>query len=226
MCGRYTLQTPSPALADLFQLPLFPDQPPRYNIAPTQPVAIVRRASSGDGREAALLRWGLIPGWANDPTIGNRLINARAETVAEKPSFRSAFAQRRCLVPADGFYEWQTQKGKKQPFYFRLRSGGPFAFAGLWERWAGEEEIIESCSLLTTEANELVRPVHERMPVVLAVVEHERWLDPQPQPPGSLQALLRPYPAAEMVADPVGFRVNNPRNDDPTCVTPAGGLAG
>jgi putative SOS response-associated peptidase YedK len=221
MCGRYTLKTPAADLAELFDVPEAPTLPFRYNIAPTQSVPVVRAVPGGQGRELVSLRWGLIPSWAQDPSIGNRMINARSDTASTKPSFRSAFKQRRCLVLADGFYEWQKQGSKKQPFYFQLRSGRPFAFAGLWEHWTGEEEIIESCTILTTDANGVVRPVHERMPVILAPEHYQRWLDPQVKEPDAVQAFLRPYPDEEMTAYPVGLHVNSPRNDDPLCVQPA-----
>jgi putative SOS response-associated peptidase YedK len=189
------------------------------NIAPTQQVAAVRRPTAQEGREFVLLRWGLIPPWADDPAVGNRLINARAKTVADKPSFGPALRCRRCLVLADGFFEWQTGKGKKQPYHFRLRDGRPFALAGLWERWSrGRHGAVESCTLITTEANDLVRPLHERMPVIVPPDAYEVWLDPAVQHPVRLQPLLRPYRAEEMVAYPVSMRVNSPRNDDPGCV--------
>jgi putative SOS response-associated peptidase YedK len=225
MCGRFTLKTPAADLAEVFDVPEPPTLPFRYNVAPTQSVPVVRTVPGGQGRELVSLRWGLIPSWAQDPSIGNRLINARADTASIKPSFRSAFKQRRCLVLADGFYEWQKQGSKKQPYYFQLRTGGPFAFAGLWEHWQGGEEIIESCTLLTTEANDVVRPVHDRMPVILAPDAYEQWLDPRVQKPDLQQALLRPYPGEAMTAYPVGTRVNNPRNDDRVCVQTAEPLA-
>jgi putative SOS response-associated peptidase YedK len=222
MCGRFTLTKPVPVLAEFF---LFPDsaapQEPRYNIAPTQAVAVVRAPAGSHHRELAFLRWGLIPSWATDPAIGNRLINARAETVAEKPAFRSAFRQRRCLVLADGFYEWQRQGNKKQPYYFRMRDGQPFAFAGLWERWEDQGKPVETCTLLTTEANDVLRPVHERMPVILEPDTHDRWLDPAVQKAELLKPLLHPYRSEAMIGYPVSALVNNPRNESPKCVEPA-----
>jgi putative SOS response-associated peptidase YedK len=187
---------------------------------------VIRQAVDGTARECVALRWGLVPSWADDPAVGNRLINARAETVASKPSFRAAFRQRRCLVPADGFYEWQKQAGKKQPFYIHLRGGGPFAFAGLWERWQGADEPIESFTIVTTEANELVRSLHERMPVILPREAYKHWLDPAYAKLEELQALLRPYPAEEMAAFPVSTRVNSPRVDDAACIVPVTGTSG
>jgi len=195
-----------------------PPLSPRYNIAPTQPVVAVRQAASKEARELVLLRWGLIPSWADDPSIGNRLLNARAETVADKPSFRSALRSRRCLILADGFFEWQSRKGPKQPYYFRLRDERPFAFAGLWEQWSRGETPIESCTIITTQANELVRPVHERMPVILPPKVYAVWIDPEEQRTERLQSLLGPYRADEMVAYPVSMRVNSSRYDDAECI--------
>jgi putative SOS response-associated peptidase YedK len=220
MCGRFTLSTSPQKLTEL--LPLFdiPDLAPRYNIAPTQPVAAARIVPGPDRREVALLRWGLVPSWAEDPSIGNRMINARAETVAEKPSFRAAFRKRRCLILADGFYEWQKVGGKKQPFFIHLRDSEPFAFAGLWEHWERDDQSLETCTILTTAANELVRPLHERMPVILAPEAFDRWLDPANQTAAGLAELLRSYSAEAMALYPVDTRVNNPRNDEPACIMP------
>ena len=167
MCGGYTLSSSTEALTDLFKVRMVPELKPRNNIAPTQPVAAVRQPSEGE-REIVLLHWGLTPSWAKDPDIGNRLFNARSETVAEKPAFRSAFKHRHCLIPTDGFYEWQRVGERKQPYYIQLLDGGPFAFAGLWEHWEGPENlVIESCTILTTEANALVRSLHNRMPLII-----------------------------------------------------------
>jgi putative SOS response-associated peptidase YedK len=220
MCGRFTLITSGEAIAEQFHLPQVPELTPRYNVAPSQPVAAVRRSSHNGGRELALFQWGLVPSWAKDPKIGSRMINARSETAAEKPSFRAAFKRRRCLVPADGFYEWQRQEGGKQPFYIRMQSGQPFALAGLWEHWEGAGGIIESCTLLTTEPNDLVRPLHNRMPVVLAPQDYDLWLDVSIQDRDLLQPLLKPYPSPDMVAYPVSTWVNRPANDGPRCIEP------
>ncbi|HUI16306.1 MAG TPA: SOS response-associated peptidase [Alphaproteobacteria bacterium] len=226
MCGRYSLTTPAEAMRRLFGFagPL-PNLPARYNIAPTQQVPIVRLDREA-ARELASVRWGLIPFWAKDATIGNRLINARAEGLAEKPSFRAAFRARRCLVPADGFYEWQATPRGKRPYRIGLTGGSPealplFAFAGLWEHWAKAADgvAIESCTIVTTEANELLRPIHERMPVILAAEDHAAWLDPA-TPTGAALALLKPYPAAAMLAYPVSTRVNSVRFDDALCIAP------
>lgn len=224
MCGRFTLLAPGEAIADLFDLPEAPPVPPRYNIAPTQPVVAVRTVSkSGEppARELAFFHWGLIPRWAKDPKIGSRMINARSETAAEKPSFRVAMKYRRCLVPADGFYEWQKLNGEKQPVRIQMKDGGPFAIAGLWEHWQSKEgSEIESCTLLTTGPNELLEPVHNRMPVIIAPKDFDLWLDPAAQHAGEVQHLLRPYPAEEMTFYQVSTHVNNPRNEDPSCIVP------
>jgi putative SOS response-associated peptidase YedK len=219
MCGRFSLGASATALVVQFDLPNVPAWTPRYNIAPTQEVlAIVRRPDALD-RQARLLRWGLIPMWAEGPAVGSRTINARAETVATKPAFRRAFKQRRCLVLADGFYEWQRQDGRKQPYYIRLHDARPFAFAGLWERWVPPDgQPLDSCTIITTVANDLIRPLHVRMPVVLSPAEYDVWLDPSVQEAERLRPLLRPYPPEEMETYPVSTRVNNPANDTPECI--------
>ena len=161
------------------------------------------------------LHWGLVPSWADDPKIGNRMINARAETAADKPSFRTAMRRRRCLIVADGFYEWQTIGKRRQPMYIHMRDGRPFAFAGLWESWEGaDHSALESCTILTTSANDLVRPIHDRMPVIIAPADYARWLDPAVQQAEPILPLLRPYPAEEMEAYAVSTRVNSPARDD------------
>lgn len=179
------------------------------------------RTSEATARQARLLRRGLIPMWAEGPAVGARMINARAATVATKPAFRQAFRERRGLVLADGFYEWQKPAPRKQPFSIRLRDGQPFAFAGLWERWSPPEgQPVDSCTLLTTGANDLIRPLHLRMPVILAPAGYDLWLDPSPHEVEHLQSLLQPYPAEEMIAYPVSTRVNSPAHDSPECITP------
>jgi putative SOS response-associated peptidase YedK len=224
MCGRFTLTTPAQTLAVQFNLVEVPALEPRYNIAPTQPVAVVRLGSESTERELALLHWGLIPFWAKDASIGSRMINARSETVAEKPSFRTAFRRRRCLVLADGFYEWQKLDGGKQPMYVGLHDREAFGFAGLWERWEGTGNgVIESCTLLTTEPNELLRPIHNRMPVILKPTDYDLWLDGQVEEAERLQALLRPYPSEGMQAYAVSRWVNSPRNEGPECIVPLDG---
>jgi len=222
MCGRFTLATPPEIVAEFFELTAAPDLSPRYNIAPTQPAPAILLTPERAQRLFRPLRWGLIPSWARDPTIGNRMINARAETVAEKPAFRSAFRQRRCLVVSDGFYEWKKGPGRKQPFYIRMRDDRPFAFAGLWEHWEADDGTgIESCALLTTQPNEVLRPIHDRMPVILDRANYDLWLDPTMADVDRLRPLLCPYRAEEMKVYPVGTRVNSPTRDDPACMEPA-----
>jgi putative SOS response-associated peptidase YedK len=220
MCGRFTLRTSGKAVADFFGLSEIPELPARFNIAPTQPVPAVRVSQDDGGRELALLRWGLIPGWAADPIIGNRMINARADTVATKPAYRQAFRQRRCLIVADGFYEWKKLNGKKQPYYIRLQDDRPFAFAGLWERWNRGDAPIDSCTILTTDANELVGSIHDRMPVILNPADYDLWLDPGVQDAKRLEPLLGPYTGEAMMAWPVSTLVNNPKADEPRCIEP------
>jgi putative SOS response-associated peptidase YedK len=219
MCGRFTLRTPAAALAERFFCDVPPDLAPRYNVAPTQAVAAIRCRTGASGREFAWLRWGLVPAWARDPTGGKPMINARAETVHEKPAFRSAFRRRRCLILADGYYEWQKMGKAKQPFYIHLADGRPFSLAGLWERWgaAGAPDAIESCTIITTEANVLTQPIHDRMPVILRDADLGHWLDPQCDAE-LLRSLLVPYAADDLVAEPVSAYVNSPQHDDSQCI--------
>lgn len=228
MCGRFSLTTAPEAMRALFEYENLPNLAPRYNVAPTQPVAVVRRRDGGAGRELVMLRWGLVPGWAKEIGIGARMINARAETLAEKPAFREAFDRRRCLVPADGFYEWRVEDGRKQPFRIGFRGGRPFAFAGLWERWrapadgggAKQGDIVESVAIVTTDANVKLRPIHHRMPAILDPAGYGAWLDVAGTPANDVRALLRPHPPEEMAFYRVGLRVNNVRNDDEACFAP------
>lgn len=220
MCGRFTLRSLAESLRQVYGLAHLPDIGPRYNIAPSQPIPVVRDAR--DGRRLEELRWGLVPHWADDPSIGNRMINARAETVADKPAYREAFRQRRCLVAADGFYEWERiGNGRKQPWFVRLKSDGPFAFAGLWERWRDPRQggTLESSAFLTTEPNELVAPIHDRMPVILVGEAMEAWLDPDTTET-SLHELLEPLEPGAMEAHPVSVHVNDPAHDDARCLRP------
>ncbi len=222
MCGRFTLFAPEKELAERFGVSA-PGRSlvPRYNIAPSQPVAAVRAAPEGSGRELVLLRWGLIPSWAKDPSIGNRMINARSETAAEKPAFRSAIRRRRCLVPASGFYEWKRTGSGKRPYFARVRGGAPFGMAGLWERWeAADGSAVESCTILTTDANGLLAPVHDRMPAIVPPGEYDRWLDPAVTDPGQVAPILAPFPEGQMEAWPVSTRVNRPTEDDPRLIDP------
>ena len=223
MCGRYTLTVDASVLADLFRLEPLTEIEPRYNIAPTQPVPIVRSGVEDDW-EWATVRWGLIPSWAKDKKIGSRLINARAETVAEKPSFRSAYKHRRCILPADGFYEWVKVGTAKQPHHIRFSDRRPFAFAGLWEQWTEPEsnERIDSCTILTTRPNELMEGLHDRMPVILPPERFDDWVGRGPLAPEAAEAMLLPFPADGMEAFPVTTLVNSPRNEDPRCLEPVG----
>jgi putative SOS response-associated peptidase YedK len=225
MCGRFTLHASPEALATLFELPEPPELAPRYNIAPTQPIAIVRMDAGAEQREWTHVLWGLIPSWSKDPSIASRMINARAETAAEKPSFRAAMRRRRCLVPVDGFYEWRKEGKRKQPFYVTMQDDAAFAFAGLWEVWAGPDGgVIESCTILTTEPNELMEAIHNRMPVIVAREDHDEWLaggvELRPPQVSALQHLLRPFPADNMKAHAVSQYVNNPRNEGEACIVP------
>ena len=219
MCGRFTLTADTKKLAEAFAGFEVPeDMKPRYNIAPSQPVAVI--ANNGQNK-VEFFQWGLIPSWAKDPKIGNRMINARSETLAEKPSFRNAYKRRRCLVLSDGFYEWQKANGAKTPIFIHLASGQPFAFAGLRESWhSPDDSTILSCTIITTEPNELLAEIHNRMPVILPPAAYEAWLDPAERSPDQLNELLRPFPAAGMAAHPVSTLVNNPKNDLPECVAP------
>jgi len=226
MCGRFTLRASLEDVAAFFETNgSVPDVQPRYNIAPSQPVAAVRAEETS--RELAMLRWGLIPRWAKDPAIGFRLINARAETAREKPAFRDAFAARRCLIPADGFYEWQRRGERRHPWFIGAKTGGVFAFAGLWERWwvradarlggtladARPGDTVETCTILTTAANALLAPIHDRMPVILPRDAFGPWLAGE-------AVALDPYPSEILSTHRVSPLVNHPGNDDPRCVEP------
>lgn len=217
MCGRFSLGVSASAITEAFQLSEEPDWNPRYNIAPTQTIPALLYAPGQPEWQFRLLHWGLIPSWAKDRTIAAKLINARAETIAEKPSFRSAFKHRRCLILADGFYEWQRVNSKKQPFYFHKRDRQPFAFAGLWEHWQGESGAIASCTIVTTQANELLEPIHDRMPVILPSEEYATWLDPSATS-NQLQTLLHPYAAEAMAGYPVSPLVNRATYESPECI--------
>lgn len=222
MCGRFTLNADQLLLEELFELTL-PQElklKPRYNITPTQEIAVVR--TEKEERQLEFIRWGLIPSWAKDPSIGARMNNARSETAAEKPSFRTAFRRRRCLIPANGFYEWKkpnVARGKKQPFHIGMVDRKLFAMAGIWEAWRGPEgETLETCAILTTTPNELMEDIHDRMPVILTKGDYGAWLDPELQDVGRIQELMRPFSAGGMHAYPVGTVVNNARNDVAECI--------
>ena len=220
MCGRFTLAASAHAIKELFPLFDEADPEPQYNIAPTQSLLAVRQLPASARPEFVRLRWGLIPSWADDPKVGYRTINARSESVASKPAFRTPFRESRCLILADGFYEWKKTDGSKQPFHIRLKTGKPFAFAGLYAHWDKGEKPIDSCTILTTEANELMRTLHDRMPVILEPASFDQWLDPTQHKPEPLQALLRPFPSETMTAIPISTYVNNARNQGPECIAP------
>lgn len=225
MCGRATLTVDVDEIARVFDTAPIDIGPPRFNIAPTQPVATVIQDPDSGENKLVVMRWGLIPSWSKDPSIGNRLINARGETVAEKPAFRSAFARRRCLIVADGFYEWQAQPdGPKVPMYITLRDRSVFGFAGLWERWTEPEsgETIATCTIITGPPNELVAPIHDRMPVIIPREAHALWLNPAETDTDRLSALLRPYPAEAMIAYPVSRKVNMVTYDSPELIEQVG----
>lgn len=220
MCGRYTLATPESWIREEFGLgPLPFELIPRYNIAPTQEVLAIVRGP--EGLRAGWLRWGLVPFWAKHESIGNRMINARSETIAEKPAFREAFRKRRCLIVADGFYEWRQDGDGKTPVWIHLATRRPFAFAGIWERWQPPEGVpVVSCTIVTTEAIEALRPIHPRMPVILPPPARETWLDPAASPE-ALAEVLRTRPTEELGFHDVSTLVNSPRNDDPECIVEA-----
>jgi len=220
MCGRFTLRASPEAVREAFQLPLLPELTPRHNLAPTQPVAAMLRSKGESERRLVWFRWGLIPSWAQDPKVGQRMINARSETLLEKPSFRGPVRHRRCLVLADGFYEWQQTGDGKSPIYIRRRDCEPFAFAGLWDRWEKGDEPIASCTVLTTEPNALVAGYHHRMPVILNPEDYDTWLDPDQTDPTPLARLLVPCAPEAWEAFPVSKAVNSPANDAPACIEP------
>ena len=220
MCGRFALKAPPKSVQEHFHLPELPDLSPRYNIAPSQSVAVVRHFPHHLFPRLDMLRWGLIPGWSKDMKVGYRMINARGETLAQKPSFRSAYKKRRCLIAADGFYEWTHTNGQKQPYYVQLKTGALFGFAGLWESWNNPEDgILESCTIITTAANGLIGEIHDRMPVILPPQQYEAWLH-DATPAYSLRQLLVPYPAEEMETYRVSSEVNSPGHDTPDCIKP------
>lgn len=236
MCGRYTQTQSGEAIASAFSLDTsqsgLPSPPVRYNIAPTQPVSAIAQPSAQ--REYRIFQWGLIPSWTKDPSIGSRMINARAETVAEKPSFRTAFKRRRCLIVADGFYEWkkaevqkagqrsaEKTKSEKQPYYIQMVDKALFGMAGIWESWeSGDGSYVESCTILTTEPNALMQPIHNRMPVIIHPADYDLWLDPTVKKGADVQHLLRSFEADAMQAYPVSTTVNSPRNESADCVEP------
>ena len=223
MCGRFTLTIDPLHLQEAFPWAVIPDTlVPRFNISPSQPVAVI--PNTGDNT-LSMYRWGLIPSWSKDASIGERMINARSETLAEKPSFRNAYRRRRCLILADGFFEWKQSPSMKtkQPIYIKLKAAQPFAFAGLWELWSAPDgSEIHSCTIITTQPNSLLEPIHNRMPVILSPKSYNQWLTPNDMLPTQLNELLVSYPADEMIAYPVSKLVNSPQNDSPELINPIG----
>jgi putative SOS response-associated peptidase YedK len=220
MCGRFYLDVEQDKLIAQFGLKDAPPLVARFNIAPSQDIAAVRMGESG--RELVMLHWGLIPFWAKEEKLAFSTINARADTAATKPAFREAFKHRRCLIPASGFFEWKAVKGGKQPYCIRGKDGELIGLAGLWEHWEDREsgKVVESCTILVTDANEAVRSIHERMPVILDPDDYDTWLDPTITDPLALNPLLRPWPNERTTLFTVSKRINNPRNDDPECIAP------
>ena len=219
MCGRFIQRASGDDLAERFHLSAPAALPPRYNLAPSQSVWAVRAAAAG-GRELFALRWGLAPAWAPEPRTAYQTHNARAETAAEKPTYRQAFRRRRCLIPADGFYEWRPIGARKQPYCIAPADGRPFAFAGLWERWERDGQVLESCTILVTQANAQVAPIHDRMPVILDPAAEARWLDPELTDPAVLRPLLVPCPPERLRVWPVSGAVNSSRHDGPDLMAP------
>ncbi len=218
MCGRYRLSRRKETIEQHFDATLDGDWSPRYNIAPTQSAPVIRQNPREPRREASLLRWGLVPSWAKDLSGGGKTINARAESAATLPAFREAFRRRRCIIPADGFYEWKKTGPARQPYCFEVDEGELFAFAGIWETWRNpKKEKVETFSILTTSANAVTTAIHDRMPVILAPADYDLWLDPGMKEVAALTALLKPYDARLMRAYPVSARVNQVANDDPQC---------
>jgi putative SOS response-associated peptidase YedK len=224
MCGRYAVTSSPEAIRALFRYQELPNFPPRFNIAPSQPIPIVRLQ---DGqRQFALVRWGLLPSWVKDPKTFTLLINARGETAADKPAFRAAMRRRRCLVPADGFYEWKAVGGRKQPFFVRAKAGGPIAFAGLWETWTGPNgEEVETAAIVTTRANRMLAPIHDRMPVIVPPDAFDLWLDTTAVDPHTAATLIQPAPEDVLQAYEVSTAVNRVANDNPQLLEPAAALA-
>ena len=219
MCGRFIQCTSGEALAERFHLPIIPDLTPRYNVAPSQSVGVIRVTHAGH-REFVALRWGLVPAWSPEPRTAYSTFNARAETVADKPTYRQAFRRRRCLIPSDGFYEWRRVGKRKQPYCIAPTDGEPFAFAGLWERWERDETVVESCTIVVTTANATIAPLHDRMPVILARADEALWLDPALTDPAILQPLLVPCAPERLRVWPVGTAVNRPDTDGPDLMVP------
>ena len=222
MCGRFTLHTPEPLLRNVFGIensaPL--GLAPHYNIAPSQQVPIIRH--TGSGREMVMARWGLIPHWSKEAKTKYSTVNARIETVADKPTYRTPFKSQRCLIPANGFYEWKVVDERKVPHYIRLRDGHVFALAGLWDHWEGKEETLESCSIIVMPANEVMKPLHQRMPAIIAPADYDSWMDPELTDKDEIMGYLTSSPSSQLVMYPISSRVNSPKHDDEGCIKPSG----
>ncbi len=217
VCGRFALATDKSVLEMLFSLDMQLACEPRYNITPSQKVIAVRNNPQSGNKQFVLLKWGLVPFWAEDLSIGAKMINARSETVVQKPSFREAFRKRRLVIPGSGFFEWKKEGSIKQPYYICRKDGLPLIMAGLWERWAREEPVLETCTILTTESNDYLKPIHNRMPVLLSRSTYPLWLDEQVEMQ-ELIGLMKPYPQEELLAYPVTQKVNSPANDNPELI--------
>jgi len=221
MCGRFTLQTPEIKIREAFNLPIGDKLglSPRYNIAPSQDIPIIRNTE--DGQELVLAKWDLIPHWSKESKTKYSTINARIETVAEKPTFSTPFKNKRCLIPADGFYEWKVINGHKIPHYIHMRKGGVFAFAGIWDRWEAEGETLDSCSIIVMPANETMKPIHERMPAIIAPAHYDLWLDQRMTEKDEIKGYLNSAPSSSLKFYPISPWVNSPQHDDESCIRPA-----
>jgi len=221
MCGRFTLHTPESQIREVFHLEHSDSLGlrPRYNIAPSQQVPIVRDTDTD--REMVMAKWGLIPHWSKEAKTKYSTINARIESVAEKPAYRTPFKQRRCLIPADGFYEWKVVDGRKVPHHIRMRDGDVFALAGLWDRWEGEGESLDSCSIIVMPANEVMKPLHDRMPAIIAPAHYDLWLDSRVTDKDKIMTYLNSAPSSQLMTYPISPWVNSPKHDDERCIEPA-----
>jgi len=220
MCGRFALGIPPYSIIEFFNIEDLIEYEPRFNIAPTQSVPAIVQDKESHKRVLKMFHWGLIPYWAKDMKIGSRLINARSETVTTKPSFREAFKHRRCLIPTTGFYDWEKQSKRKQPYHIKMKDNEPFAFAGLWESWEGGKSVIESCTILTTEANKAIQSIHDRMPVILKPEDYDMWIDSDNTDSESLEQLLKPFLSDISEVYPISNYVNKPQHDNPQCIQP------
>lgn len=223
MCGRFTLKTTAQTIKEMFLIEQGLHYDPSFNIAPSQPIVTIRYSPKSNTRAMSWMKWGLVPTWAKDPSLGHKMINARAETLAEKPSYKGPFKYKRCLIPTDGFYEWKKcgEGVAKRPYFIKRRDNKPFAMAGLWDYWGGADgSELETCTIITTSANELMQPIHNRMPVILKEEEFATWLDPRIQKPILLENYLKPFPSEELELYPVTTFVNSPSNNSEECLKP------